>query len=330
MGSHSLAASTAAPTPAPRPDPQWTLLDLDARFASFCYAAEFERKQSRDTIANYKAAYANLRRFLLTRVPDPTSVLPVPFFRVGDWLAWNRDRANPPAEVTVHTYWAKSRSFFRYLAEMHQIADPFEHTRAPTLPSRVPKARTPAECSRILDTARNYPWKSQFDRVRAVALLGVMLFGGLRRKEVIGLQYLDVDLKEQTIHIAKGKGRGGGKERFMFIAPELDGILRAYVVERERAHIRAPEFFCSALTKQGITVITLRRLVRAIRDASGVPFTLHSLRHSFITQLLRSGVPIHTVSDLAGHTQITTTAGYLRVWNEDRRRAVQSLRFDAA
>jgi len=329
MGSRTLAASAAASTAPSPPHPQWTLLDLDARFTSFCYAAQFEKKQSRDTIAAYKAAYANLRRFLLTRTPDPTSELPAPLLRIGDWLAWNRDRTNPPAEVTVHTYWAKTRSFFRYLAETHQIADPFEHAHAPVLPSRVPKARTPAECSRILDTARNYPWRSAFDRARAVALLGVMLFAGLRRKEVIGLQYLDVDFEEQTIHIAKGKGRGGGKERFMFIAPQLDAILRAYVVERERAHIRAPEFFCSALTKQGITVPTLRRLGREIRDASGVPFTLHSLRHSFITQLLRSGVPIHTVSDLAGHTQITTTAGYLRVWNDDRRRAVQGLRFDA-
>jgi integrase len=329
MGSRISAPSVGANTAqSPRLAPSWTLLDLDAQFASFCYVAQFEKKQSRDTLANYKVAYTNLRRFLLSRSGDPASVLPTPLFAVGEWLAWIRDRPTPPSEMTVRTYWAKNRSFFRYLVETRHIADPFDQARAPILPSRVPKARTPAECQRILDTARNYPWPSRFNRVRAVAMLALVLFAGLRRKEVIGLQYLDVDLEQQTIHIAKGKGRGGGKERFMFIAPELDAIVRSYLAERERAGIRAPEFFCSALTKQGITVITLRRLVRMIREASGVPFTLHSLRHSFITQLLRSGVPIHTVSDLAGHTQITTTAGYLRVWDEDRRRAVQGLRFD--
>lgn len=329
MGTHH-SGTPAIDAQAPHVTPSWSLLDVDAQFASFCYAALFEKKQSRDTIANYKVAYKNLRSFIGSRTHDELAVLPSPLFNVGEWLAWLRDRPKPPSESTVRTYWTKNRSFFQHLAASHHVANPFANVRAPVLPSSVPKARTPAECQRILDSARNYPWSSRFDRCRAVAMLGVVLYAGLRRKEVIGLQYLDVDLEQQTIHIVKGKGRGGGKERFMFIAPELDALLRAYLVERTKARIVAPEFFCSAVTKQGLNVITLRRLVLLIRQASGVPFTLHSLRHSFITQLLRSGVPIHTVSDLAGHTQITTTAGYLRVWDEDRRRAVQGLRFDAA
>jgi len=52
---------------------------------------------------------------------------------------------------------------------------------------------------------------------------------------------------------------------------------------------------------------TLIRLVRSVRDAAQVSFTLHALRHSFVTELVRSGARIQNVSALAGHTRITTT-----------------------
>jgi site-specific recombinase XerD len=48
-----------------------------------------------------------------------------------------------------------------------------------------------------------------------------------------------------------------------------------------------------------------------------------------VTQLLRTGIPLHTVSALAGHSQITTTAGYLRVFDEDKTEAVRKLSFRA-
>jgi len=38
--------------------------------------------------------------------------------------------------------------------------------------------------------------------------------------------------------------------------------------------------------------------------------TLHSLRHTFITYLLRSGVDLRTVQSIAGHLKITTTERY--------------------
>jgi site-specific recombinase XerD len=43
--------------------------------------------------------------------------------------------------------------------------------------------------------------------------------------------------------------------------------------------------------------------------------------------LLRSGVPLHVARELAGHTSITTTAGYLRVWDEDKRDQIRKVSF---
>ena len=53
---------------------------------------------------------------------------------------------------------------------------------------------------------------------------------------------------------------------------------------------------------------------------------MHSLRHSFVTMLLKNGVPLHVASELAGHNDIATTAGYLRVFDEDKRGEIKRLR----
>jgi site-specific recombinase XerD len=68
-------------------------------------------------------------------------------------------------------------------------------------------------------------------------------------------------------------------------------------------------------------------ILARIHSASGLRFTVHALRHSFLTQLLRSGVPLRTASALTGHCQITTTAGYLRVFDEGKEDAVRGLLF---
>ena len=60
----------------------------------------------------------------------------------------------------------------------------------------------------------------------------------------------------------------------------------------------------------------------------GVPFTPHQTRHSFVTNLLRAGVPIHLVSRLANHADITTTMRYAKLGGQDLRDFRQRRRRD--
>lgn len=67
---------------------------------------------------------------------------------------------------------------------------------------------------------------------------------------------------------------------------------------------------------------------RAAKDAGlppGKKQHVHTLRATFATKLLGEGVPISVVSRLLGHAQIGTTARYLAVTDDDRRRAVDVL-----
>lgn len=73
------------------------------------------------------------------------------------------------------------------------------------------------------------------------------------------------------------------------------------------------------------TGIVSRFLKRWAAAAGVAPFTFHTSRHTFATQLLTHGVDIYTVSKLLGHTDLASTQIYARVVDEKKRAAVDML-----
>ncbi|MFZ2493397.1 MAG: tyrosine-type recombinase/integrase [Thermoanaerobaculia bacterium] len=174
-----------------------------------------------------------------------------------------------------------------------------------------------------------------FEHWRAVAIIGMLLYAGLRKREVLRLGFGHVNFVGakgiRTISILDGKG---DTDRVVMIAPDLRMILGRYIAKRGRlfphpTRPAGPAFFTSTQTGQGISESTLRRIAGAVR-ASGIPFSMHSLRHSFITTLLNTGTAIHQAQRLAGHRKIATTAMYLAVTDDDLRAAVQNVSFRRA
>ena len=298
-----------------------SLESWDRRFRDFCDYAVTALGHSAATLHGYRHAYRDFRRY----VEESGAPLPDAFLDVEGWVRRNRRRGLGP--VTVNTYWRQLRPFFNDLERRDGVENPFRRMKAPSQPSRIAKAFKPADCRKILAAAESFPWPTSFQRTRAVAVIATILYAGLRRGELLRLTYGDVSLDDGTIRIIRGKGRGGGKDRTAYIAPELRRILEEYVRERRKRNIVGPGFFSSERTGQGISLATLRRIHKAVRRASGIAFSLHGLRHSFVTMLLRSGVPLHVARELAGHTSITTTAGYLRVWDEDKRDQIRKVSF---
>ena len=67
----------------------------------------------------------------------------------------------------------------------------------------------------------------------------------------------------------------------------------------------------------------VHKLVRRLRERTGISFNLHALRHSLATDLLRKGVPLEVVSKLLTHRSPATTLGtYAHLGVEDLRAAL--------
>jgi integrase len=314
-----------------------TLESLDARFDDFLDRARYVLGHSKDSLRGYKGTYGNFRHYLRSRQDVP---LPEKLCDLEGWLAWNRRRSaeagRPLSKVTMNTYYRQLRPFFHDLEYRDGIPNPFLSVPPPALPRvKLPQARTFEECQHILATTEHLEWPTAFDRWRALAIIATFIYAGLRKREVLRLQFGHVNLVGThgvgTITIVDGKN---DTDRVVTIAPELRTILARYIAERRRLFPRAdrpagPAFFTSPQTGQGISESTLRRIASTVRRSSGVPFSIHSLRHSFITMMVtESG--IHVAQRLAGHKKITTTAMYLAATDADLRREIQKISFRSA
>jgi integrase len=333
-GASALSQTVTVPSPEPAVFRFQTLEELDLRFADFLDRARFVLGHSVDSVRGYKGTYGNFRHYLRSR---QDVALPEKLCDIEGWLAWNRRRTaaagKPLSKVTLNTYYRQLRPFFHDLEYRDGIPNPFLSVPPPDLPRvRLPKARSFEECQHILATTEHLDWPTAFERWRAVAIVAIFIYAGLRKGEVMRLAFGHVNLIGTkgigALQILDGKG---DTDRVVTVAPELKIILARYVAERGRLfpHPKrpaGPAFITSTQTGQGISESTLRRIVSTIRRASGVPFSMHSLRHSFVTRVVtESGIGV--AQRLAGHKKITTTAMYLAVTDEDLRREIQKISF---
>lgn len=297
---------------------------FDRKFVEFLDYAQHLLGHSPSSLKSYKGAFQNFRRFLVEGAQKENTPPLTRMYQIDSWVMWNRRRGL--SAIATNTYWRNLRPFVKYLVKIEGIENPFVGSRMPQIPKLVPKARKASECRHILETARNYPWRTPLQRLRAVALFGVLIFAGLRRGEVTRLQFADVNMEEGTILVRRGKGRFGGKDRVAYISQDLALILRDYIRERKRLGYDCPGFFVSSVKNQSLSLDRFIQLVKMVRAASGIKFSIHSLRHSFVTMLLQSGIPLHVAKELAGHTNIQTTEGYLKVWDEEKKTQIRKLR----
>ena len=131
---------------------------------------------------------------------------------------------------------------------------------------------------------------------------------GLRVAEVVALRVVDIDSQRMVIRVVQGKGR---KDRYVMLSPQLLTLLRVYW----KAAQPTSWLFPGAKPGRPLTVRTLQRACRtaAIEAGSKKHVTPHTLRHSFATHLLESGVNVRIIQVLLGHRSLSTTVRYTHV-----------------
>lgn len=150
---------------------------------------------------------------------------------------------------------------------------------------------------------------SDFQSVRARAVVMFFYCTGIRRSELSTLQLSDVDDAAKVIHVF-GKGR---KER---LVPMADALL-PYITEWMSIRLvtiphASPWFFCSSTGDQ-VSATAIANIVRVVFGTL-IPRKLahpHALRHSFATHCMQCGLPIPDIGRLLGHANTATTLRYL-------------------
>ncbi len=147
---------------------------------------------------------------------------------------------------------------------------------------------------------------------------------GLRRSEALNLKISDVDGSRKVIRVT-GKGN---KMREIPISDKLLDELRVYWRFFHFSQYLFPSIKDETKRSKGgsLTKAFKHALKEAgIKNKTKSNATIHSLRHSYATHLMESGVNIRTIQSLLGHKSIRTTAKYTHLTQKTDQRLRQVL-----
>ena len=177
---------------------------------------------------------------------------------------------------------------------------------------RLPQIYSEGEIERVLAAA---------DSPRRRALLMTIYACGLRVSEACHLKVRDIDSQRMTLRIVQGKG---AKDRYVPLSPKLLAELRAYW----RLY-RPPEWLFPQVRDphQPLDTAHAQKVYYDTVERARVPCKggIHTLRHTYATHLLESGVDLPTLQRLLGHGSFQSTAIYLHLRQEHLQRVPSPL-----
>ncbi len=154
------------------------------------------------------------------------------------------------------------------------------------------------------------------DHLRPLVI--VALSTGLRRGELLGLKWADVNLAGKVLTVTAATAKSGHTRRVPLNAEALD-ILERWN-ERQGKPKGAAFVFAG---HDGNRMTRIDTAWRSLTTLAGIKnFRLHDCRHHFASKLVQAGVDLYTVKELLGHSEIAMTERYAHLAPDNLRAAV--------
>lgn len=231
-------------------------------------------------------------------------------------------RDNTPLKPgTIHTYHRVLSAVLHQAVKWRYIdSNPAERADLPSIAHRRAKYLDEPDAWRLLEFLQQEPivWR---------AIITFDLLSGLRRAELLGLRWCDVDfdnwvlLIRQTWNYVPGVGcyidtpKTEGSERFLKISRTAIDLLRGVQQWQEQQAAALGDAWDNAddrvFTKEDGTPLfpdSISKWFTTFVKRSGLPpVTVHSLRHTYASLMIAEGTPLVNVSHSLGHAQVSTT-----------------------
>ena len=193
-----------------------------------------------------------------------------------------------------------------------------------------------------IEQARTLLEGSRSDRLHALYVLAVYL--GLRRGELLGLRWQDVDLERVTLEVRHTLQRVDGELRFLppktrtsrrtvpLPPPCIEALRSHRAAQGKERLVAGPRWVEEGMvfaSRVGTPIEpdNLSRSWYAVRKVLGdPPPRFHDLRHTCVSLLLAEGAPPHIVQQIVGHSAIDVTMTiYAHASLEEKRKALSTL-----
>ena len=183
--------------------------------------------------------------------------------------------------------------------ELYKMPFTIGNIPRPKKEKQLPVVLSQEEVVKILDAVENLKHKT---------LLMLIYSAGLRVGEAVRLKIEDIDSQRRLIYL---KGAKGKKDRYTILSDVALGSLRKYYKEYKPKDY----LFEGAEGRRHLSERSVQNVFGRAVKVAGIrkQVTVHSLRHSFATHLLESGVDLRYIQELLGHSSSKTTEIYTHV-----------------
>jgi len=223
---------------------------------------------------------------------------------------------------------ASVKSFFKYLITAKVLeSSPAASVSTPKVSKKLPSFLNENQTETLFQQLEEVGNGGDFEGVRDRAILELLYSSGLRLSELVGLNITDVDLQNRLVKVL-GKGK---KHRIVPIGNKAISSLKNYFeVKNKFFNISSTKFIETIeksyqktereplfLTEKGKRVYPV--LVQRLTERVLLPVTEmkkkspHVLRHTFATHMLNNGADLRSVSEMLGHSSLSTTEIYTHV-----------------
>lgn len=277
---------------------------MDTYLADYQRYLTDEKHASANTISSYMrdlrqfASYTGERQLELTDVTET---------RVSTYLDFLSGQGKSPA--TVSRSLASIKGFYHYLVSKGVMeGNPAAHVASVKSEKKLPQVLTGKEVERLLAQPKCTDMKGYRDK----AMLELLYATGIRVTELISLNLTDVNLAGSFIHC-----ESKGKERIIPLYPAAVDALAVYMQNirpKMIADINEQALFVNMngdrMSRQGFWKIVKSYQEKAHIDKDITP---HTLRHSFAAHLLENGADLHSIQEMMGHSDISSTQVYAQL-----------------
>jgi integrase/recombinase XerC len=195
------------------------------------------------------------------------------------------------------------RAFLNFCKDNEIIyGNPADTIDGPIREERDPAILLKTEYKALLQVAGGNP--------RDFAIVMLFLQSGLRVSELVNLSLNDVSFESKEITVRQGKGR---KDRAVPLIGQALDALKTYLAVRPASAEYDHVFL--ARNKTSMDQRTVRYRIHKYYQEAGIKkkASVHTLRHTFSTHQVASGLPLPQLKEILGHRKLETTYKYVHL-----------------
>lgn len=273
-----------------------------------------EKKASPNTLSSY---LRDVRQYLSWLEEEGLSPIQASH---ADVEAYSRSMtARGKSAATVTRSQASLKSFYSWLMEIGQVEEnPARGLTQTKVERKLPHILTSREVELFLEQ----PDPSDAKGCRDKAMLELLYATGIRVSELINLNLDNLNLSAGFLRCPTKK-----KDRIIPLYPTAVRALADYIefvrpqlIDRPEERALFVNMNGARMSRQGFW-----KIIKSYQEMAGIQkdITPHTLRHSFAAHLLENGADLHSIQEMLGHADISSTQVYTQVVNQ-RLKAVYS------